>query len=250
MSIFGWLPGADANSIVEREIANGDLNSRRDGYADRTGSWNWQDSVGAWMAGTNKEEILALATKKADERLRTSLSPRATEASALLGPLNSRYTGVSGKTVEELDAEIKADERRGTALQTAIAQNPNLDVDGLSPTATAGQIYQASSKATKSENQRKEREERTRLQTETKRLEGRQDDRYRTEVLRQDRKDARSELTRAQERKDSLELRRDNMNLEYARLSQADANRAQDRKDKAIMALLGGLGNMAAGFTI
>jgi len=40
------------------------------------------------------------------------------------------------------------------------------------------------------------------------------------------------------------------MNLEYARLSQADANRAQDRKDKAIMALLGGLGNMAAGFTI
>lgn len=68
--------------------------------------------------------------------------------------------------------------------------------------------------------------------------------------IREDRKDARQRLELAEQRKDNLELRRDNMNLEYARLSQADANRAQDRKDKAIMALLGGLGNMAAGFTI
>lgn len=40
------------------------------------------------------------------------------------------------------------------------------------------------------------------------------------------------------------------MQLEYSRLAQADAARAQDRKDKAIMALLGGLGNLGAAFTI
>lgn len=40
------------------------------------------------------------------------------------------------------------------------------------------------------------------------------------------------------------------MQLEYSRLAQADATRAQDRKDKAIMALLGGLGNLGAAFTI
>ena len=40
------------------------------------------------------------------------------------------------------------------------------------------------------------------------------------------------------------------MQLEYSRLAQADATRAQDRKDKAIMALLSGLGNLGAGFTI
>ena len=40
------------------------------------------------------------------------------------------------------------------------------------------------------------------------------------------------------------------MQLEYSRLAQADANRSQDRKDKAIMALLGGLGNLGAGFTV
>ena len=40
------------------------------------------------------------------------------------------------------------------------------------------------------------------------------------------------------------------MQLEYSRLAQADETRSQDRKDKAIMALLGGLGNLGAGFTI
>jgi hypothetical protein len=40
------------------------------------------------------------------------------------------------------------------------------------------------------------------------------------------------------------------MQLEYSRLAQADATRSQDRKDKAIMALLSGLGNLGAGFTI
>ena len=40
------------------------------------------------------------------------------------------------------------------------------------------------------------------------------------------------------------------MQLEYSRLAQADATRAQDRKDKAIMALLSGLGNLAVGFTV
>ena len=40
------------------------------------------------------------------------------------------------------------------------------------------------------------------------------------------------------------------LQLEYARLAQSDRQRAADRKDKAIMALLSGLGNLGAGFTI
>ena len=38
MSIFGWMPNADVNSIVDRELANQDLDSTRDGFADRTGA--------------------------------------------------------------------------------------------------------------------------------------------------------------------------------------------------------------------
>jgi hypothetical protein len=57
-------------------------------------------------------------------------------------------------------------------------------------------------------------------------------------------------LNRAQDMRMNAENNAMQMQLEYSRLSQADANRSQDRKDKAIMALLGGLGNLGAGFTI
>ena len=40
------------------------------------------------------------------------------------------------------------------------------------------------------------------------------------------------------------------MQLEYARLDQRDRERRADRKDKAMMMLLQGLGNLGAGFTI
>jgi hypothetical protein len=250
MSIFGWMPGADVNSIVERELANQDLNSTRDGFADRTGAWNWQDSFGAWMANTNKEEVLRLATARANKNLSTILNPRAKEAGALLGPLTSRYTGVDGKTVEQLEAELTADERRGSAVQTAAANNPNFDISSLSPTATAGEIFQSSSKATKAENERKEREERTRRQKETERQEGRTDDWRRSEIIRDERIRSEGRLDRNLDKQMNAENNKMQLQLEYARLSQADRQRTADRKDKAIMALLSGLGNLGAGFTI
>jgi len=57
-------------------------------------------------------------------------------------------------------------------------------------------------------------------------------------------------LNRAQDMRMNAENNAMQMQLEYSRLAQADANRSQDRKDKAIMAFLGGLENLGAGFTI
>ena len=61
--MLGWLPGASKEAMAGREVA--DLNSRRNGSANRDGAWNWQDDFGAWLANTNKDEILALAQAKA-----------------------------------------------------------------------------------------------------------------------------------------------------------------------------------------
>ena len=69
-----------------------------------------------------------------------------------------------------------------------------------------------------------------------------------SERMWNDKKEGR--LNRAQEMRMNAENNAMQMQLEYSRLSQADANRSQDRKDKAIMALLGGLGNLGAGFTV
>ena len=70
-----------------------------------------------------------------------------------------------------------------------------------------------------------------------------------------DKREARKErqelrLERLDNKRSELELRRDNMNLEYARLAQADKYRREDKREKAILALIQGLGNLGAGFTI
>ncbi len=57
-------------------------------------------------------------------------------------------------------------------------------------------------------------------------------------------------LDRNLERQLNAENNKMQLQLEYARLAQSDRQRTADRKDKAIMALLGGLGNLGAGFTI
>ena len=80
--MLGWLPGASKEAMAGREVA--DLNSRRNGSANRDGAWNWQDTFGAWLAGSDKESILALAKKKARA---TYHSPKSnTLVTYLLGP--------------------------------------------------------------------------------------------------------------------------------------------------------------------
>jgi hypothetical protein len=252
MPIFGWLPGADTNSIAEREVA--DLNATRTGSADRTGAWNWQDDFGAWMAGTNKDEVLRLAQKKADRRLTEKLAPGAKAAAASLGPLNAEYKGVTGLTAEEAEAQILLDTKRAGALETAQTNSPTFDPTKLAPSAGAGAILQAGSAAVV-EDQRTERDdERTKNETRQDNLttaaNKRADDLLERENLRQDRRDARADLDRAENRRLTAETNQMQIGLQYAQLAQSENNRRRDRKDKAIMTLISGLGNLGAAFTI
>ncbi len=47
-----------------------------------------------------------------------------------------------------------------------------------------------------------------------------------------------------------MELRGDEMKFKYAQLSQQDRLARQDKKDRAMMALIQGLGNLGAAFTV
>ena len=69
-------------------------------------------------------------------------------------------------------------------------------------------------------------------------------------LLREDRKDERARLDRLEERKMNMELRGDEMKFKYAQLAQQDKMARQDKKDRAMMALIQGLGNLGAAFTI
>ena len=67
---------------------------------------------------------------------------------------------------------------------------------------------------------------------------------------RLDRKDAQDRLDRLEERKMNMELRGDEMKFKYAQLAQQDRMARQDKKDRAMMALIQGLGNLGAAFTV
>jgi len=249
MSIFGFLPGADVNSIVQREINNNDLNSRRTGFSDRTGAWNWQDDIGAWMAGTNKDEILRLAKIKANEDLTEHYSAKAGTNAGLLGHLTPEYQGVGSKTVQELDQQLAADYQRGLQLQKTLGQG-DITPGDISKTASLGEIMSAGVQGLR--NTKKGQIESERIYQKGLRDEIRlqQEGLLERQNEREDRRDARARLESAEARRDNLELRRDNMNLEYARLNQADVYRAQERKDQAIMMLVQGLTNIGVGFTV
>ena len=249
MSIFGFLPGADVNSIVQREINNNDLNSRRSGFADRTGAWNWQDDFGAWMAGTNKDEILRLAKIKADKDLTDKYSSKANTNAGLLGHLTPEYQGVGNKTKQELDQQIAADYQRGLQLQKTLGL-ANITPGDIAKTASIGDIMSAGVKGSRATEKANVAEQRLYQKDLRDEIRLQQEGLLERQNAREDRRDARVRLEVAEARKDNLELRRDNMNLEYSRLNQADMNRAQDRRDQAILALLGGLGNLGAAFTV
>jgi hypothetical protein len=248
--MLGWLPGASADAIARREVA--DLNGTRTGSADREGAWNWQDDVGAFLAGSNKESILALAKKKADSQLEESLSGRIADVEANLGTLSGKYSGVNGKTQKEVLSQLSQDEARIKALVQA-RTTKGFDVASLDPNASAVDILSATSKqVNKTADEitaKADRKESNALEY-TKSRDRERDRRYDIESERMwnDKKEGR--LNRAQEMRINAENNAMQMQLEYSRLSQADATRSQDRKDKAIMALLGGLGNLGAGFTI
>ena len=88
------------------------------------------------------------------------------------------------------------------------------------------------------------------LDKKTKASETKEQDRHDESIRRDDRIRSEGRLDRNLQSQLNAENNKMQLQLEYARLAQSDRQRTADRKDKAIMALLGGLGNLGAGFTI
>ena len=239
--------GFNSNQVYKDEI--GDLNNRRTDIEFDLGD-RIRQAYGAVIGKDySKQGLLDGAAAIRNQQLTDAYQPTADVNANNLLHLTSKFTGVEGKTEAEIKSLLSQDTARAKALQEQISAG-NITAGEVDANATVGQIVAAGTKGAKrtAEQTKEEDREYSRGLVNEQREYNR--GLLEAENLRQDRKDARADLLRAQERKDSLELRRDNMNLEYARLSQADKYKAQDRKDKAVMMLLQGLGNLGAGFTI
>ena len=161
----------------------------------------------------------------------------------------SNLTLGGNRTADALKAEMSSLLTTGQAAQQyAAMEGANLsDIKPGSTLSTITQLAQGLKKTNKEAAEQKVKDENKRIyDRDVKRA----DDLYERDLLREERRDARQALQLAEQRKDNLELRRDNMNLEYARLAQADKYRREDKRQQAVVALIQGLGNLGAGFTI
>lgn len=239
------------------DYLTGELGSLSD---DRTSiEWDNGDRL-RWLGNAligrgaefSREGVRSRAKAEQEDNVNQALATdrrKITDLLAGTGIDTSNLTLGGTRTAADLKAEMSSLLTTGQAAQKYAAMD-GANLSDIKPGSTLSSITELAQGLNKTNRKTAEAEAEEKRRSILKETYAREDGLTARMHEREDRRDARQDLQRAQERKDALELRRDNMNLEYARLSQADANRAQDRKDKAIMALLGGLGNLGAGFTI
>lgn len=226
--------GFDEEKVYKGEI--GDLNSRATDIDFNLGD-RFRQVYGSLIGKDySKEALLRGAARIRNQELDEEYG---TKFRALdLGPLNSSYEGAKGKTEAELKAGYIKDTKRERAIQEGKATG-DLDPSSLAPDASYGDIIGATNKGT-----------RKRQQTEKERLEDRDD--LKLKMARDERRFERNEnrKDRAQERLLAAENNAMNLQFKYAQLAQSERVRAQERKDRAIMTLINGLGNLGAAFAI
>ena len=202
---------------------------------DENGNFDipWNDR---FFAGVNDDDIAkALALK--DQRLR-KLSPLGQKADDLDIDFNTLTSQsdlrrqVKDETEYQdqsklLKAQLAALGTEGLAASKALGDRPS--IESLSSTLTTVSEAKPTSAAS---------------------ILARDIEREKAAIIREDGKELRLEKRLAQDRALQADTNRMQMQLEYARLDQADRQRAQDRQDKALMTLLQGLGNLGAAFTL
>ena len=201
--------------------------------------------IGAMLLGRgdefSKEALLQGASDAENKRLNKDATRRKAirtiqEGDGLLG--NDRTPGefkiVSGTDVDALDDKLASASNLATRAIEAKARDPELNLAGV---GTIGGITQRMGD--------RARERKNEVGGANYLEQIRQDEqKYRRQ------QDANARLDRLSREKSELAIRRDEMDYRYAAMARQDRLDAQNRRDKAIMALMQGLGNLGAAFTI
>ena len=211
--------GLNAEQVYKDEV--GALNNRRNDIEFDLGDYARQAYGALFGKDYSKEGLLKGAAAVRNQQLTDAYGGRAQAAAQNLGPLAASYQGPGNLTEAEIKAKIGNDELRGRTLVEQQANNPYLDTSQLSQDSSAGQIAALSGRQLKAGKE-------VDADKATAKLHAREDGLTRRAELREDRKDERARLERLENRKAELGLRRDNMNLEYARMERQDRMAAQD----------------------
>lgn len=235
--MLGFLPNMSAEDIARREVDNNDLDPTGTKFdSTKQGAFNWQDQIGAFLAGSNKEDILKRAKQIRDKRLKDELDAQGAEGRAVLADagLTPTYNNVSGKTREALLAQQGIDTVRAARLQE-LSMMPGY-YSGLVPeNASLTQLNQISRNLKQAETDKAEEK----AKNETLRLETRAD-----LQLAQQRQEVR------EARLDRLQFERMKFQTENNRLARAEQREEDRLRREGYQSLGTGLAALAAAFAI
>tara|TARA_B100001093_G_scaffold513014_1_gene584049 strand:+ start:96 stop:830 length:735 start_codon:yes stop_codon:yes gene_type:complete len=244
MGLFSWMPGADLDSVAEREIA--DLNSKRTGSKDRVGAWNWQDDLGAWMAGSNKAGVLQRAKEKEDAKLKEIYDSKFKYIQSELGHLDPLYKGVDGVSKVDLDSQLFSDAKRAQTLANVVAENPDININNLPANVTASGIQGAGIRATQDKLKAEKDIERGRRDARVARIEAETARQFNNNLALQ-RRQIEANISARQE---NIDLSRLKLQMDQNRYMYEADTRRQDIREQRIAALTEALAGLGAAFVI
>ena len=224
------LLGLDKDSQARGE--KGSLNNRRTEFE----TWDLGDRFRSAVTGVSREDLEKASKILADSDLQDEFGKKIEVLTSNLSGrgLNPTGMGFDGQTREDIKGDIQTNQNRLTALTQLLGQKGGDSVE-LDPDASAMDIVTAG-RTLADTNTEIEEGKKT---AETRRLEGRDDDRLAMTM----------ELSRL-DRKDEREARRDERAYQNRKLDMQEAR--LDRKDRqaAIQQMMAGLAQMGASIAI
>lgn len=221
---------------AKRELENYDFETgtRKKDLGDYIGDFltGRGAAIDAKVKDLYKQQLTDAYGEKID-RIQSSVIPGAGEGIEITDRTDPRKLG----------AKVNSAIGKVDAAERVIATNPNADLSGLTGKESVGTILQTGAK----QKQDYEKSEEERIYN---RRIGRENNLLERQAIREDRRDARQDKRLAQDRLLAAETNQMNLQFKYAQLAQSERIRAQERKDRAIMTLINGLGNLGAAFAI
>ena len=244
------LFGLDAESVAKNEVYDPTTGGYKEDIGDRFGNW----VVGGLSGGSDRKAEIDKLTKAAHvKKLQTDYGTAIDKYGKVQGMETINADSLASLDSAQLGRKLNNNKETKDAL-SYVSETYGLDPSEFDGVTDASTIRGRGAKNYKDAEVEKVEQKRQLLKTEAEtKLSS---DRIYQEGLttrqneRLDRKDAQAALLRSQEKGDALELRRDEMNLNYARMARQDRNDMKDRKEKNIMMLMQGLTGIATGFTV
>jgi len=243
-------------NFIQGEV--GSLSDRRDSIEYDAGDWTryitsylnpFSDS-----SKYSREGMLAAAKKTAEKAINNSDNTLNSQniIEQGLGGTNVNLSNLKigdNETVEEFNKKL-AGLRAKAQAASVYAGTRGADLEKIDDSTSVQQINSLNTQQKEDNRQADRKQNKDDAEEIWRRDTRRQDDLLERQDIRNDRADARQDKRLAQDRRLTAETNQMQMQLEYARLAQADKNRREDRKEKALLTLLSGLRNLGAAFAV